>query len=351
MSEKQTLISGTYTVNTKSKGVYIFQETGNKNEKLKPQHTTAKNPSFLAILPHKDRLYFIEEVGDEKGQIKAISFPQQSTDLAYDFAINTQGSAPCHIAISPQEDLLIVSNYMSGNFSCFSLNEQGNIGSLLSCYGFKGKSIHPKRQLQSHIHSAAFSKDGNKVYIQDLGADCIYQFDTEDLRTNNQKYFTFKLTPGLGPRHITISSKNRMYAVNELDGSIEVLQIDDSNMIVNSLQRTALNTKNTVSGLDLGAHIRITRDEKYIYASNRGDRNEITVFEIDEQGYLAQKQIVSSEGIGPRHFEFDSDESVLYVANQQSNTIQKFHRDKKTGLLNYANQEISVPSPVFVAII
>lgn len=351
MVKNKTLIIGTYTVKTESKGIYVVKKEEQVDTKHKPQYITAKNPSYLAIIPHKNKLYFVEEIGDQGGRLKSTTLPPTSQDLAIDFDISTHGSAPCHIAISPTEDLLIVSNYMSGNFSCYELDTDGNITSFLSSYKFNGKSIHPKRQLQSHIHSAAFSIDGHKVYIQDLGADCIYQFNTIDLRQDNQPYTTFKLKPGSGPRHMALSSKQKIYLVNELSGSLEVLSIDEQNRISSSIQNIPLKKSDTQTGSDLGAHISISKDERHLYATNRGERDEISVYSINKKGLLTQIQVISSMGLGPRHFEFSADETELYIANQRSNLVQKFERDPHTGLLSYVDKQISIPSPVFIAIL
>ncbi|MDQ6890272.1 MAG: lactonase family protein, partial [Bacteroidota bacterium] len=51
-------------------------------------------------------------------------------------------------------------------------------------------------------------------------------------------------------------------------------------------------------------------------------------------------------GKTPRNFIIDPTGNYLLVANQESNNIVIFKRDKTTGLLKATGKEISVPKPV-----
>ena len=54
----------------------------------------------------------------------------------------------------------------------------------------------------------------------------------------------------------------------------------------------------------------------------------------------------STKGNTPRNFALDPSGQFLLAANQQSNSIFVFKRDKASGLLTSTGQRIEVPSPV-----
>jgi 6-phosphogluconolactonase len=88
---------------------------------------------------------------------------------------------------------------------------------------------------------------------------------------------------------------------------------------------------------------------KFLYCSNRGSSNSITIFKIDSHtGKLTVVGEQSCLGKTPRNFNFDPTGNFLLVANQQSDDIVIFKIDKKTGMLTDTNKRINVPNPVCV---
>ena len=101
---------------------------------------------------------------------------------------------------------------------------------------------------------------------------------------------------------------------------------------------------------DIGAaDIHVSKDGNFLYCSNRGSANSITIFKIDKStGKLAEAGYQSTLGKAPRNFNFDPSGNFLLVANQQSDTIIIFKVDKKTGLLTDTGKRIDVPNPVCI---
>ena len=95
------------------------------------------------------------------------------------------------------------------------------------------------------------------------------------------------------------------------------------------------------------ADIHPSPDGKFLYVSNRGDENTITIFSIDNTtGKLQLKGYEPTLGKTPRNFIIDPTGNYLLVANQESDNIVIFKRNKKTGLLKATGNEIQVPKPV-----
>ena len=101
-----------------------------------------------------------------------------------------------------------------------------------------------------------------------------------------------------------------------------------------------------------GAEIAISPDGKFLYVSERGELNSITIFSIDPvSGKLTQRGYQSTYGKGPRNFIIDPTGNYLLVANQDSRNIVIFKRNKQTGLLTKTQKEITIPRPVCLQMI
>ncbi|RYG29323.1 MAG: lactonase family protein, partial [Chitinophagaceae bacterium] len=77
--------------------------------------------------------------------------------------------------------------------------------------------------------------------------------------------------------------------------------------------------------------------------------NNIAIFSINQgTGTLTYVDHQSTLGKTPRNFNFDPTGNFILAANQNSDEIVVFNRDKATGLLKDSGQRISVGKPVCV---
>ena len=94
------------------------------------------------------------------------------------------------------------------------------------------------------------------------------------------------------------------------------------------------------------ADIHVSPDGKFLYASNRGEANNIVIYAIGRNGRLTYVDR-QAEGINtPRNFVIDPSGNFLLVGNQSGNDIAIFRRDKKTGMLTPTGRRIQVDKPV-----
>ncbi len=114
---------------------------------------------------------------------------------------------------------------------------------------------------------------------------------------------------------------------------------------VELIQETSLTTKDCTDA-NGAAHISFSNDGKYLYATNRGEANTITVFKVHSNGMINQVQQIATMGEGPRNFVIGPTDNYLLLANQNSNNIIIFKRDKTTGLLTDTGKKIDICSPV-----
>jgi 6-phosphogluconolactonase len=153
--------------------------------------------------------------------------------------------------------------------------------------------------------------------------------------------------PGAGPRHIDFApNKKYAYLVEEMSGN--VIAYAYANGQLRKIQRISCVQKD-FKGTVGAADIHVAPDGKFLYCSNRGDANTITIFNINQKnGELRVAGYQSTLGKTPRNFNFDPKGNFLLVANQQSDDIVIFKIDKKNGLLTDTGKRIPVPNPVCI---
>jgi 6-phosphogluconolactonase len=349
LGQNNYLLIGTYT-STKSEGIYVYKfDTTNADNNFVSVAKTS-NPSFLTVSANKKFIYAVNENDDSTinprgGTVTAFSFNKKNGTLT---EINKQpsgGKHPCYISIDKTGNYVFVGNYSSGTVGLFETNKDGSINKLEQVITHKGSSANVQRQKASHVHAAVLSADNKYLFVPDLGVDkvMIYSFNKKMGSLNFSSSAVSE--PGSGPRHFTFHPNNKYaYLMEELTGTVVFYEAKKGGLKFN--QRINAMPKNFTGALG-GADIHVSPDGKFLYCSNRGESNTISIFSIDDNdGKLTIVGHQSTLGKTPRNFNFDPSGNFLLVANQNSNEIVIFKIDKTTGLLNDTGKKIQVPNPV-----
>jgi 6-phosphogluconolactonase len=135
------------------------------------------------------------------------------------------------------------------------------------------------------------------------------------------------------------------YLINELDNTIVSFRREGSTDLEEVATFSTL--PDDFAGTSYCAHVQVSADGRYLYASNRG-HDSIAVFEVAGDGGLRLVQLQPSGGGHPRHFALSPDESRLLVANRDAGNIVVFDRDPDSGRLAETGREIAVPAPVCI---
>ncbi len=347
------LFAGTYT-NKGSKGIYVYKfdaKTGTAS--LLSSTDSVVNPSYLTISPDGKFIYSVNETGgDEPGYVSAFSFDKTSGKLAF---INSQpsgGDHPCYITIDKTNAWVMVGNYTGGNFSALRVNKNGSLNPYAQLIQHKGSSANKERQEKAHVHAAVFSPDQRWLFTPDLGIDAVMVYPFTPTAANplsEKKSTTVKTLPGNGPRHLVFHpNKKWAYLIEELSGSVATYNY--ANGKLSFLQRLSTHPAGYKGALG-SADIHVSPDGKFLYASNRGDANTITIFSVGHNGKLQWKGYSSTRGIHPRNFMIDPTGNWVLVANRDTDNVVIFKRDKKTGMLQFSGNEIKLSRPVFLRMI
>lgn len=347
-THKTFLFVGTYTDGKPDSGIYIYEfDTSGILKKV----NTGKNlinPSYLSISNDGNYLYACTESKmPNAGSVSAFKIDSSNGSINFINKQKSGGENPVYVTSSKNNEFVILANYTEGSVSVYKTNLDVSINQFVQHIRFEGSSINNRRQDKSHIHAAVFSPDYKYIFFPDLGTDKIhvFKFDTSLIQPLIPlKNFDFTNVPGSGPRHFTFHpTKNFAYCIEELSGTVTAFNYKNGKL--DSIQRIFSYSK--LQEEYNSADIHISPDGLFLYASNRWENeNTISIFSIDSiNGILKLIGHQYTYGDNPRNFCIDPNGNFLLVANQMTNTIIVFKRDKTTGLLTKLKNEIKVPSP------
>jgi 6-phosphogluconolactonase len=344
------LLIGTYTNGT-SKGIYAyrFYEKSGKLDYMS-EFTTADNPdftnpSYLCLTNNSHFIYAVNE--DKSGKVTALSFVPRTGKFGF---INNKPAAsnPCYVSVDKDQKTVFVANYGSGNVTVYPVNADGSLGDMVQNLQDSGTGPNKDRQEGPHAHMVIPVPNEKYVLFTDLGTDKInvYRYkagQNPPLIPAAEPYVNVK--PGNGPRHMVFSEDGKyLYLVQELAAAINVYRYNNGKLTqVQTLSMLAPNFKGQVGAAD----IHISPNGRFLYASNRGDANEIVVYSINpDNGELTYVSRSPSMGKTPRNFVIDPSGNFLLVANQNSNNVVVYRIDAKTGNLAGVVGNLQIGNPV-----
>ena len=341
--KETTFYVGTYT-QKESKGIYTYSIS--KDGKLKYIGVAAAitNPSFLAKSKDNKTLFAVSEI-DENGTGFVHSYEIKKDALHFINKQESGGAHPCFIAVN-EANYIITANYTGGNVGLLKATENGEMAPISFVQQHTGKGS-TERQTAPHAHSTWFHPTKNEIISIDLGTNELWfsKLDT----TKNELIYTpqkkLKVAEGAGPRHLIFHPNNKwFYVLSELNNSISLLKEKDETYFIDS---TISTLPKKFAAHSNAADIHITKDGKFLYASNRGAES-IAIFKVNsENGSLTSIGYTPVLGTNPRNISLSPDDQFLLVANQDSNNIISFKRNPSSGALTFVD-EIFAPTPVCI---
>jgi 6-phosphogluconolactonase len=343
---------GTYSRDTKSKGIYVADVdlSGGKVTDVRLA-SESDNPSFVALAPNGKFLYAVNEVtefgGAASGAVSAFKIDSASGKLTLLNQQPSKGGAPCHLIVDRTGKFVLTANYVGGSVCVHPIDRDGKLQAASSFVQHQGKSVNPRRQEAPHAHSINLDASNRYAFVADLGLDQVvsYHFDAEGGKLAANPSGTVRLKPGAGPRHFAFCPDGRFaFTNNEINSTVTSLRYDDDAGAL-----TEVNTVSTLPGEHAGnstAECQVHPNGKFVYVSNRG-HNSIAIFAVDEaSGKLTPVGHESTQGKTPRNFSIDPSGTLLLAENQSSDNVVVFRIDPETGKLSATGCIVEVPSPV-----
>lgn len=311
----EKILLGTYTKHD-SKGIYSIELVDGHLVNLQLV-AEAENPTYLDYDAETKTLYSVSQ----KGPLGGVAVWDYDGNIAVEKETYLkEGVQPCYVRYDKNEDVIYDANYHGGKFHVYG---DGEVQKVFE-YGTGSKA-----------HYADIDPKTGDVFVVDLGKDTIHKY-----RLLNE-IATYTTVEGMGPRHLVFHpTAPYIYILGELNNTVEVVK--DNEFEFEHIQTlSTLPEEGILSG---GGAIRISKDGKFVYATNRG-HDSIVTYKIKDDYTLELVSIDSVHGGHPRDFALSKDQEYLVVANRDANNLVLFKRDTEKGTLTYI-EEVSAPEVV-----
>ncbi len=354
-----TLLVGTQTGGT-SRGIYGFRwdaATGG----LKPLGllAPARMPTFLVLSRNGKLLFTANETdaasgGAEGGvsSFRVVVGASSDAGRVELVPVNTEeagGAGTCHVGLDATGRVLLCANYGGGSVSSFPVGTDGRIGAMASHFQFTGtgpdRKRNKERQEASHAHRATGSPGGRWALFNDLGLDCIHVYALDAATAKMTAHGQWTAPAGSGPRALAFHPNGRWaYCVTELSSEVLLLGWDEGRGELTMRQQVSL-LPTGFTGRSQACEVVLDRAGQFLYAADRF-YDGVYRFQVDEKtGELSGMERSTMEGKTPRHMTLDPTERWLLTANQDSDTIEIWPRNPRTGMLGKQSVSVGIEKP------
>ena len=338
---------GSFNRDKATEGIYVYQlDTINGKLSKITSIKNILNPSYLTLSPNGKYVFACTESKTKNaGNVSSFEFQPQNKSLTFINSQKSGGENPVYLTTHKNGKWLVNGNYTEGSVSVYPISENGIINPMVQNFQFSEGSINKERQDRSHIHATVFSPNFDYVFLPDLGSDKIrsYKFENENKEPLSiPKNPITETTLGGGPRHFTFHPNGKFaYCIEELSGTVNAYNYENGSL--ESIQRINTHSEKYTEDFE-SSDIHISPDGKYMYASNRGEENNIAIFSILNDGKLKNIGYQSTLGEHPRVFAIDESGKFLIATNTITGNVFVFKRNLKTGMLKRVGKELKIKS-------
>lgn len=348
---QKLLLVGTQTGRSStSKGIYAYAfDTATGDLKQIGLAVESESPTFFVLSPDEKKVYSVNEVGQFQGKpggaVSSFAFDRKNDKLN---PINTEssvGGGPTHIAVDHTGHCVFAANYGGGSVVSFTVDAQGHLSPAASFIQYEPDASRHERH--SHAHRVTLSPDNRFLLVNDLGLDQIH--------IHSLDASTAKLTPhdpprwrsgvGYGPRALRFHPNGKWaYCVNELKPRVCVLSWDAQKGSLTTVQDISL-VPEGYQGRSAPADIAFDKHARFAYVASRLDDFMATFTISPTGGTLTPVNHTPCGGKRPRHLAIDPSDGWLLLANQDTDNIAVFARDKRTGHLAETFKSFPIAKP------
>ncbi|AKA39676.1 6-phosphogluconolactonase [Yersinia ruckeri] len=248
--------------------------------------------------------------------------------------------SPTHISTDLQGRFLFSASYSFNCVSVSPIDEHGHVQS-------------PIQQIDGLTapHSANIDPTNQILLVPCLKEDRIRLFDLNlnGLLTPHDQ-IGVSTAAGAGPRHMVFHPNNQVaYCVNELDGTVDVFQIEDQGQQYRLIQTLdAMPTDFTATRW--AADIHITADGRHLYISDR-TASLLSIFRVSADGRVIALVGHHPTEAQPRGFNIDHSGNFLISSGQKSDHIAVYRIDATNGSLTTLARYPVGKGPMWVSIL
>lgn len=342
LAKRYLLYAGSYTSGA-SKGIYAWR-FDSADGSLKPLGLEAATPQPAYVWPSPDGRTLYAVNWEDDGGVSAFRIDPHTGALSLLNRVSADGRKPNQVMLHPSGKLAVAVNYATGNVVAYKIRSDGSLGDAFWTDQHAGQPRSPK-QSGPKAHGVEFSRDGQFMYVADLGLDRVYSYrvdaQTETI-TPGDPPFT-ETEAGAGPRRMQITANGRfLYVNNETDSQVSVFAVSGTNL-------REVQSVSTIppgfTGPNTTAEIVLSSDGRYLYVSNRGS-DTIAIYAVDPStGDLTANGFVAAGGRTPRNLRLDPTGGYMLSSNEDGGTITVFKRDPATGGLTEIDAKGEIDTP------
>ena len=347
----ELLLVGTQTAET-SKGIYAYTlDSSTGDLKQIGLAAEADNPTFLVLAPNRRNVFVANELneyeGKSSGAISSYSLDRKNARLTKINEVATGGTGTCHVGVDHTGRAAFAANYAGGSATSFRVSADGHLSPAVSFEQYMGHGPNKDRQEMPHAHRVTVSPDNRFLLVNDLGLDeiHIYRLNAATAKLTLNDPPAWKSAPGAGPRALRFHPNGRWaYCVTEMGSTVDVLDWHPVPGSFTTVQTISLRPKD-FSGVTGGADIVFDHGARFAYAIDRFDNIVVTFSVSPQDGKLTLLHRMPCGGTIPRHLALDPSGRWLLVANQTSDNISVFSRDRRTGQLSESGKSFPLSRP------
>lgn len=344
MSDKYVAYVGSYT-HEKSKGIHIYDmdvEAGRIKER---KEVKIDNASYVTISHNGKYLYSICDQG-----VAAYNILKDG-DLELINVLSINGMRGCHIALTKNDDFLIVSGYHDGKITIISL-VNGSLDHITDEVFHKGIGSIADRNFRPHVSWSVFTPDEELLCVCDLGIDQIKLYEFNHRTGKIKLYDIIRSQLESAPRQMIFSEDGRFaYVICELKNYINVYSYDKDNgknrfELIQNIFTVRKNHKSNSAA----ASLILSNSGNNLLCSNAGD-NTVTIYDVNkETGTLSSKSSLPISGDYPKYINIFPDDKHIMSMNNDGNSITIFtvHFDKGLIVMNGPELKISKPNNMVI---
>lgn len=313
------------------------------------------SPTWTVVHPSLPVVFADSELGNDgksDGAVFSFRADRATGKLDQIGRVDAGGGGTTYLWLDAPSMTLLATNYGSGSVATIPVTADGGLSPVVSLIAETGSGPSP-RQRSSHAHSVVVDPSGRFALVADLGADrvFVYPFDRaahalEPDPSGQERHYA--AAPGSGPRHLAFHPNGRaLYLYCELTADLQVLRWDAAEGRLALTQTVSTNSAG-FAGKSAAAEVAVSRDGRFVYASNRGENTLVVYGAARDGGELTFLQRLP--GIGdPWSFALHPNGRWLLVANEHTNSVAVYGVEPSSGRLTETGRSIATPNPVCIS--
>lgn len=330
--------------NARGNGISVFKIDQTGSWQLLQELPILENPSYLALDKSKRYLYCVH------GDTEHVSSFKIGVDgqLQHLNTVCVHGRNPVFLTPNKTNQFLFVATLQGGCVVTLPINTDGSLGEVVYREQLEGLGATGI----THAHQCILDQAEEFLLVptqgRHIGYERVYVFKVNNTTGELTRSCVVNSRQYSEPRHIAISRSNtRAYLMNEKGNAVTYYAYDGKSGQLEARQLIP-SLPETYTGEGQASAVLVHPSDKFVYASNRIHES-VACYRADEHtGYLTNIGYTPVLGKTPRFMTFDSMGEKLFVANEDTDTIEVFNINQLTGELVYAGQSIATPSPTCI---